>query len=144
MGKKNWMISPLCWDINMLKYINQVAYNHWIDMEVMLGISFSESHLWTNFAPSQDCSKMHNWWGIKAKKNDDWTTERYKLPYSGCRLYPFQDMKAYWNSLANTISMWYVQWWCDNLKCLSAYYVGSPWTVKQSWVDRVSYFIYYK
>jgi hypothetical protein len=40
-------------------------------MEVLIGITYAESHIGTNFAPSQTCSRMNNWAGIKAKKNDD-------------------------------------------------------------------------
>ena len=133
--------SPLCWDYDQLKYIVKISNEHELDPNVLIGISYAESWIWTNFAPTQDCSRMNNRGWIKAKKKDDWTTEKYKLPYSWCRLYPFKDMNAYWDSLANTIRLWYVDAWCDNLSCLSAYYVGKPWQPKSSWIVRINWYL---
>ena len=87
---------------------------------------------------------MNNWWGIKGFKKDDWSVDSYKLPYKWCWLYPFANMNQYWDGLANTVSMGYVKWWCDNLRCLSSFYVGTPGKVKSSRVIRVEFFINYK
>lgn len=137
------MLSPLCNDRKQYADIETISKTHWLDMEVLIGISYAESHIGTNFAPSQDCSRMNNWAWIKSKKKDDWTSVKYKLPYSWCRLYPFKDMTEFWNSLANTISMWYVKWWCNNLRCLSSWYVWSPWKPKPERVARVKKFVNY-
>lgn len=144
LWQKNGLISPLCDDRDQYKIIDDIAQEHNLSMEVMIGITYTESHIGTNFAPNQNCSIMNNWSWIKAKKNDDWTSNKYKLPYSWCWLYPFKDMKEFWESLANTISIGYVKWWCNNLKCLSSWYVGKQWSIKWTRVNNVEYFINYK
>lgn len=143
LWNKNW-ISPLCNNRDMYRYIDLISQEHWLDMKVLIGITYAESHIGTNFAPSQTCSRMNNWSWLKAKKNDDGTVGEYKLPYSWCRLYPFKDVKEFWSSLANTISAGYVKWWCDDLSCLSSWYVWTPWSPKQSRITKVSYFINYR
>ena len=144
LWQKNWKISPLCNDWEMYDYLSWISVEHWVDMEVLIGITYAESHIWTNFAPSRECSRMNNRGWLKGKKNDDGTVDKYQLPYSWCRLYPFKDMKEFWDSLVNTISMGYIKWWCNNLYCLSSRYVWQPWEVKTSRVNKVGYFINYK
>lgn len=135
--------SPLCWDRDQLKDIDTIAHEHWLNTEVMIWVSYAESKIGITFAPTLECSNMNNRWGIKSKKNDDWTNDTVKLPYSWCRLYPFKDMHEYRESLANTLKLWYTDWWCDNLRCLSAYYVWTPWKPKSSWIIRVERFLNY-
>jgi len=112
-------------------------------MEILIWITYAESHIWTNFAPSQECSKMNNRAGVKAIKYDNGRVEKYKLPYSWCRLYPFVSVEEFYRSLANTLSLGYVSRWCDNLSCLSTYYVWTPWSPKPSRISKVKYFINY-
>ena len=136
--------SPLCNDRNQLKIIDKIATEHHIWLDTLIWVSYAESRIGISFAPKAECSKMNNWWGIKARKNDDWTVNWIKLPYKWCWLYPFESMKEYWSSLANTLSRGYVKWGCDNIRCLSIFYVGKPWNPKDSWINRVNYFILYK
>ncbi len=110
-------------------------------MEVLIGITYAESHIGTNFAPSQECGRMNNRWWVKAIKYDNGKVEKYKLPYSWCRLYPFKSYEEFFHSLANTLSLGYVSKWCDDLSCLSSWYVWSPWSIKYGRVSKVKYFI---
>ena len=141
---KNGKVSPLCNDWAMYDYLSWLALEKGLSMEVMIWITYAESHIGTNFAPSQECSRMNNWWWVKAIKYDNGKVEKYKLPYQWCWLYPFKDMKEFWRSLANTLSQWYVVKWCDSISCVSKYYVWERWPIKPSRVNKVSYFINYK
>lgn len=111
----------------------------WVSFETMLWISYAESHIWVNFAPSQSCSWMNNWGWLKAMKDNNWITHPIKLPYKWCRLYPFESVEDYRKSLANTLRFWYAYAWCNDIVCLSKKYVwGSG--IKWSWVNRVNLF----
>lgn len=136
----NWIISPLCWDWELLWKLKAISEVKWVSLDFMLSVSYAESHLWTNFAPSMNCSWMNNWWWVKGLMDNQGNVSKIKLPYKWCWLYPFASVEDYFKSLANTLKMWYADAWCNNASCLSTRYVGGKWWVKQWWVNRVEWF----
>lgn len=135
--------SSLCNDWDLMKKIDIIAQEHKISTELLIWISFSESEIWTKFKPMK-CDVMNNWWWLKAFKQDTWVTLRVPLPYSWCWLYPFESKEEFFKGLANTISAGYVNWGCNDLYCLSSYYVWKPWDPKLSRVQRVAFYINYR
>jgi hypothetical protein len=111
----------------------------WVNFETMLWISYVESHIWVNFAPSQSCGEMNNRGWIKAMMNNSWQVHKIQLPYKWCRLYPFASIEDYWKSLANTLRFWYAYAWCNDVICLSKKYVWWAW-VNWDRVNRVNWF----
>lgn len=134
-----WNKSPLCWNTWLFLRLEDIAIKHWLSFGTMLAITFAESHVWANYVGK--CWWTNNRSGIKAKKNDDWTMVKYKLPYSWCRLYPFNSPEEYRESFANTLSIWYMNKGCDTVECVSTRYVGTPWPIKYSWVNNVKSFL---
>lgn len=142
--------SPLCtedWLLERLKKITDDRIDKPYVFPMLLGMTNSESSLGTNFAPSQSCGKHNNWWGIKWKKNDDWSSAKDQpIPKSdGCWLYTFDSIEEYWKSKVNTIRYWYAGCLGENaknaLQCISRTYVWWP-GVKHSWAENASIFLY--
>lgn len=52
--------SPLCGDWEQLKFIDRIAIQHGLDIEILIGITYAESKIGIHFAPSQECGKMNN------------------------------------------------------------------------------------
>ena len=136
--------SPLCNDWEQLKYIDIVATEHWLDPNILIGVTYSESKIGITFAPTLDCSRMNNWWWLKGYKHDNGEVDVYALPYEWCWLYPFKDMYQFWDGIANTIRWWYVDKGVNSIEDLSRRYVWKPWLVKSSRSIRVKFYMEYK
>ena len=138
--------SPLCWDYTMLNKLKEIAEQRNVSYKLLLGIMYHESKLWTAFAPSQECSKSNNRAWLKARKYDDGAVSEWfdKQPnrIDGCWLYNFETVEEFFESLANTISLWYRK--CldraEPVSCISAVYVGK---YSQPRVDSVRRFADY-
>jgi hypothetical protein len=138
--KIHWVVSPLCWNTWLYLNLKKISKEHWVSFNMMLSISYAESHIWANFN-KPECAKSNNRWGIKIYKKDDWTYAKVKLPTADwCWLYPFATVEEYRNGLANTLEKWYRDRWCETASCISTWYVGTPWKVKTWWVLRVNSF----
>lgn len=130
--------------MKLLQGIYDISIEKWVDINILLGISWSESRLLTDFKPYH-CVNTNNPAGIKRKKNNDWTVNKIKLPTSSwCWLYSFETIEAGFESLANTIRQWYINAWCNDLDCIAYKYVGDPKVSESSRKNRVKYFINYK
>jgi len=133
--------SPLCDDIELLRRIDSIGREKGVPTRLLIGISYSESHIGVNFN-KEACRATNNWAWIKGKKHDTgkvvwYTKTKGKPDKDGCWLYRFKSVEEWFYSLANTISMWYKG--CNNdTKCLSYSYVGNPDVAEQSWIDHVS------
>lgn len=141
----------LCNDWKLFDKLKSISLHRWVDFWLMVWISYSESHIWINFRNAKwelddDCSKSNNWWGIKAAKMDDGSVDRPQLPSytvneEWCRLYNFASVEQYRGHLANTIKMWYYDAQCTTPECISKYYVGKRWEVKEYRAKRVRLFM---
>lgn len=122
--------SPLCWDYTLLNKLKEIAEKRNVSYKLLLGIMYHESKIWTAFSPSYECSKSNNWAGLKARKYDDGSvSERFDKQENRiewCWLYNFESVEEFFESLANTISLWYRK--CldraEPVSCISAVYVG--------------------
>lgn len=117
--------SPMCNDYVMLEELKNIANSRWVDYKILLGIMYAESHIWSNFNAEQ-CRSTNNWAGLKARKYDDWTVsewfDKQEWRIEGCWLYKFEDVETFFESLANTIWIWYKK--CNNdIYCISKAYV---------------------
>ena len=129
-GKIHGYTTPLCNNWNMWWDLKKISADKNVSFELMLWISYAESHIWANFNP-QKCRIHNNRWGKKAKKLDGWSMVRVKLPLSDwCWLYHFKTVEEYRNSFANVLRLWYIDKWCKSPECISQYYVGTNWLVK--------------
>lgn len=135
--------SPMCWDWEMLNDLIQVANQRQVDYKLLLGIMYAESHIWINFKPYK-CNITNNWAWLKGRKYDDrtmseWYNEQYQnlnLDLEGCWLYYFEDIHTFFESLANTISLWYSK--CnEDVYCIMKSYV---WHESGAWVRNVYLF----
>ena len=136
-GQIHWNTSPLCNNYDLLDRIKAISKEEWVSYRLMLGITYAESHIGTNFKP-QHCSTTNNWAGIKwdSDKNKDWK--------DGCWLHQFEDVEAFWRSFSKSIYNWYVSKDCDTAECISRRWVRWDWTLdgKQWWINRVNLFVY--
>ncbi len=135
--------SPMCNDYNMLETLKRVADKRWVDYKLLLWIMYAESHIGANFNAEQ-CRVSNNRAWLKARKYDDWRTsewfDKQEWKIDGCRLYNFDNVEQFFESLANTISMWYAK--CNwDVYCISKAYV---WHESWSWVNNVHKFLLIK
>lgn len=129
--------SPMCNNYRMLDDLKKIANERWVDYKLLLGIMYAESKLGTARAPTEDCKGSNNWWWVKARKYDDGSVSEWfdkqenRIPW--CWLYNFETVNDFFESLANTISIWYKK--CNNdIYCISRSYV---WHESWSWVNNV-------
>ncbi len=135
--------SPMCNDYVMLNKLKEIADKRNVDYKLLLWIMYAESHIWANFN-QENCRQTNNWAWVKARKYDDGTvSEKFDKQYqsldkdlNGCWLYYFEDVEQFFESLANTISLWYAK--CnEDPYCIMKYYVGhESW----AWVRNVYLF----
>lgn len=135
--------SPMCNDYNMLETLKRVADKRWVDYKLLLWIMYAESHIGANFNAEQ-CRASNNRAWLKARKYDDWNTsewfDKQEWHIDGCRLYNFDTVEQFFESLANTISMWYSK--CNwDVYCISKAYV---WHESWAWVNNVHKFLLIK
>ena len=135
--------SPMCNDYNMLETLKRVADKRWVDYKLLLWIMYAESHIGANFNAEQ-CRASNNRAWLKARKYDDWRTsewfDKQEWKIDGCRLYNFDTVEQFFESLANTISMWYSK--CNwDVYCISKAYV---WHESWAWVNNVHKFLLIK
>ena len=135
--------SPMCWDYQMLHDLMVIAEERNVDYKLLLWIMYAESHIGANFKPYK-CKITNNRAWLKGRKYDDWTTsEWYNVQYQSldldlewCWLYYFEDYKQFFESLANTISIWYGK--CnEDVYCIMKSYV---WHESGAWVRNVYLF----
>lgn len=141
--------SPMCWDYKMLTDLKDIASNKWLDYRLLLWIMYAESHIGSSFAPHYWCRESKNWAWLKWAKYGDWSvSERYNNQYpnldqelqwslSWCYLYYYEDYNQFFESLTNTIKLWYVDKWADTPEEIVKYYV---WNYSQNWIDNVNQF----
>lgn len=135
--------SPMCNDYVMLNKLKEIADKRNVDYKLLLWIMYAESHIGKSFN-QENCRQTNNWAGLKARKYDDGTvSEKFDKQYqtldkdlNGCWLYYFEDVETFFESLANTIWIWYKS--CnEDPYCIMKYYVGhESW----AWVRNVYLF----
>lgn len=135
--------SPMCNDYVMLNKLMWIADERGVDYKLLLWIMYAESHIWANFN-QENCRQTNNWWWVKNRKYDDGTvSEKFDKQYqtldkdlNWCRLYYFDDVEQFFESLANTIGLWYAK--CnEDPYCIMKYYV---WHESGAWVRNVYLF----
>lgn len=143
--------SPMCNDWEMLIDLKDVAEKRGTDYRLLLGIMYGESHIWANRKPKWSCKESNNWAWLKWRKYDDWTlSKKYSEQYADltwqikkdldwCYLYYFEDVHQFFESLANTIWVWYAgcKW---DVYCINRSYV---WHESAAWVNNVFKFYSY-
>jgi len=154
--------SPLC-DLEVLARIEKIVddridpQSQWFN--ILIGITFAESSLGTDFANDRiggKCDGRYNLGWAKYKINDDNTrvyssdkfggyntvNGRFTDAY-GCNLYPFENWDEYWISKVNGMRYGYKG--CIESKmpitCISYNYVWNPNVAEKSWIHNVSQFI---
>lgn len=135
--------SPMCNDYVMLNKLNEIATHREVDYKLLLGIMYAESHIWYNYN-KENCRQTNNWAWLKARKYDDgriseWFDKQYETldkDLNGCWLYYFEDVETFFESLANTIWIWYAK--CnEDPYCIMKSFVGhESW----AWVRNVYLF----
>lgn len=136
--------SPMCGDYEMLMKLMEISEKRWVDYKLLLGIMYAESHIGANFN-IHNCGSTNNWAGLKARKYDDgsmseWFDKQYEKlndeSLNGCRLYKFDSVYDFFESLANTISIGYKK--CnEDPYCIMKSYVGHE---SGAWVRNVYLF----
>lgn len=135
--------SPMCNNYTMLNKLKEIADNRNVDYKLLLGIMYAESHIWSHFN-QENCRQTNNWAWVKARKYDDGTvSEKFDKQYqtldkdlNGCWLYYFEDVETFFESLANTIGIWYKK--CnEDPYCIMRSYVGHE---SGAWVRNVYLF----
>lgn len=135
--------SPMCNNWEMLNDLMEVAEKRNVDYKLLLWIMYAESHIWINFN-QENCRQTNNWAWVKARKYDDGTvSDKFDKQYqtldkdlNGCWLYYFEDVHTFFESLANTISIWYSK--CnEDVYCIMKSYV---WHESGAWVRNVYIF----
>lgn len=122
--------SPMCNNYRMLDDLKRIAEERNVSYKLLLWIMYHESKLGTARSPSKECAGSNNWAWLKARKYDDGSVSEWfdKQPnrIEGCWLYNFETVNDFFESLANTISLWYRK--CldrpEPVSCISAVYVG--------------------
>lgn len=122
--------SPMCNNYRMLDDLKRIAEERNVSYKLLLWIMYHESKLGTARNPSEECAGSNNWAWLKARKYDDGSVSEWfdKQPnrIEGCWLYNFETVNDFFESLANTISLWYRK--CldrpEPVSCISAVYVG--------------------
>lgn len=128
--------SPMCNDWEMLMDLKDVAEKRGTDYRLLLGIMYAESHIGSAFRPAH-CWATNNRAWLKARKYDDWTVsewfDKQENKIEWCWLYNFTDTHEFFESLANTISIWYAK--CNNdIYCIGKVYV---WHESAAWTNNV-------
>lgn len=135
--------SPMCNNWEMLMDLKDVAEKREVDYKLLLGIMYAESHIWANFN-KENCRQTNNWAWLKARKYDDgriseWFDKQYETldkDLNGCWLYYFEDVETFFESLANTIWIWYKS--CnEDPYCIMKSFV---WHESWAWVRNVYLF----
>jgi hypothetical protein len=127
--------------------------------EILLGISFAESHLWQNYAKDNQggtCYGRNNFGGTKYKINNDNTRvhsrqlngfnygSKFHFRYTdqyGCNLFPFESVEEYWTTKVNWMRFWYSKCIVNNttpIECISRTYLTGN---KKNWIANVSSFL---
>jgi len=130
--------------------------------EILLGISFAESHLGQNYAKDNQggtCYWRNNFGGTKYQINDDNTRvhsrqlnrfnywAKYHWRYTDqywCNLFPFESVEEYWITKVNGMRFGYPTCILNNTKpitCLAYKYVGNPNVAEPNWIKNVSSFL---
>lgn len=128
--------SPMCNNWEMLMDLKDVAEKRGTDYRLLLGIMYAESHIWSHFN-KENCRQTNNRWWLKARKYDDGTVsewfDKQENKIEWCWLYNFTDTHEFFESLANTISIWYAK--CNNdIYCIGKVYV---WHESAAWTNNV-------
>lgn len=132
--------SPMCNNWEMLHDLITVAEKRNANYKILLWIMYWESHIWVNFKPVY-CWETNNWAWLKARKYDDGSVsewfDKQEWKIEWCWLYKFDDVHTFFESLANTIWIWYAK--CNNdVYCISKAYV---WHESWAWVNNVWKFL---
>ena len=128
--------SPMCNNWEMLIDLKDVAEKRGTDYKLLLGIMYAESHIWFAFRPAH-CWVTNNRAWLKARKYDDGTVsewfDKQENKVEWCWLYNFDTVHEFFESLANTISIWYAK--CNNdIYCINKSFV---WHESASWTNNV-------
>ena len=145
--------SPLCNNHDMFDKFKKISEDRWVDFGLMVWMSYSESHIWVNYAPTPSCGNTHNRAWMKRWRYDDGSyTKKYDKQYAsmpedqrnnvkGCYLYNFDSPEEFWINFANTLKYGYIQRWGVTPEVISKYRVWSDRKVKPERVYRVKLFI---
>ena len=134
--KIHWRTSPLCDDWQLYHDLKNISKSVWVDFGLMVGITYAESHIGTNFAP-QHCSTTNNWsW----KKRDSDGNKNWK---EWCWLHQFDSVQSFWYSMATSLKRWYIDKSCDTAECISRRWVRWDGTLdgKHNRINRVNLFV---
>jgi hypothetical protein len=132
----HWRVTPLCNNRELYHNLKNISNTVWVPFGLMLGITRHESHIWTNFAPSYECSKSNNWAGIK------WDYQRNKDWQEWCWLHKFETVEAFWYSFARSLKHGYIDKWCDTAECVARRRVRWDGKLdgKHNWINSVNQF----
>lgn len=142
--------SPMCNNQELLDKLILISTERWVDYKLLLGIMYAESHIGAAFKPN-NCWVSNNRAGLKARKYNDWrVSEQFRQQYtsltpelqnklSWCWLYYFENTEQFFESLANTIGIWYkvCEW---EASCIVSKYV---WRYSENRVNNVNTFADY-
>ena len=124
--------SPLCNNRPLYHDLAKISRDKGVPFWFQVWVSYRESHIWANFAPSMVCAQSNNRWWLKHKKPNSCASATWnasgKYNYNGttCRLYPFDSVQDYWTAQANTFACSYAKKCGYDAACISINYVW--WT----------------
>jgi len=138
----HWKKSPLCNNWDLYHKAKKITENAWADWKIVIGITYAESHIGSNYAGTCN-SSWNNWGWVKARVAGNGKVSRDQaIPNKWCWLYKFKNMEDYFVSKANII--WVNYKWCmlmktqyEKVKCISYNYVWLPNVPEQSWINNV-------
>ena len=143
-GKLHGRVSPLANNRELYKSLKDISIDRGVEFGLMVWISYRESHIGTNFAPGQYCSKSNNRsWLKRSKDRNGELSVKYDTQYKldgrddlkWCWLYAFDNVEEYRRSFANFLYHGYIKKDCGSPECISKYYVKNDWVVK-TWRSR--------
>lgn len=133
----HWRTTPICNDRDLFNELKTISNQNWVEFGLLIGITYAESHIGTNFAPSADCALSNNRAGIKNN------FERERNYREWCRLHQYDNIQWFWQDFAKLINRWYISKDCKTATCISKWRVRGDGTLdwKQSWIGRVNLFM---
>lgn len=133
----HWRTSPLCNDWDLYHELKTLSNSVWVDFGLMVGITYAESHIWSNRNPSIDCALSNNRAGIKNN------FERDRNYRQGCWLHQYDNIQWFWLDFAKILKRGYIDKDCKTADCIARRYVRGDWWLegKQGWINRVNLFV---
>jgi len=133
----HWRTTPICNDWDLYHELKTISNSNWVSFGLMIGITYAESHIGTNFAPSADCALSNNRAGIKNNYERDRNYREW------CRLHQYDNAQWFWLDFAKLLNRGYISKDCNTAGCIARRWVRWDWWLdgKQSRIGRVSIFM---